>query len=234
MELYQPQNLLSDNYALAKHLRETGAGETVTEYFERIYDVEVSLLEENGLIPHVINSYIRMNEIAANLELLSELAPTDSKLAHALDKAALRFEMNVQRMASKPFFEAISGEERRTQKSMKNLYPYLRSTHNIFHEDMKKLSKDPILAEAFADGDENVRQFVLDTLVPRILKVDAMLAEDMVALSPERYHAANDTASGGPGTPKHLGPMDVNSVHAASVKGPKAKLAIRFPSTERE
>lgn len=236
MKLYQPHNLLSDNPEFSEHLSQSGHHECIIEYNDIIDDVQVAEPPFEDGVFSIINSYIKINELYANLNLLRDLMPADSKIADVLDKINGDYEMYVQDEITEPTLAASNGSALDAKESLKETYGTIVTMHQLFHNDIAYFAKSPLLQTVLPKLDEPTQGFVRDTLLPRILELDNVVAQDLSELSRFRLGAMNDT---GPNTqsvakPTDFRPMNVSSVHAASVSGPGARLAIRFSATERE
>ncbi|MBX9726759.1 MAG: hypothetical protein K2X09_05795 [Rickettsiales bacterium] len=236
MELYQPDNLILNAPKFIQYLKQSGRWDIVEEYKDAIDDVDEMPPKHEGALSNVMNAYIRMNEVTANLNLIRNLLPSTSELSNAIDRIADRFETFVQDSATEPFLHATNGDEIEAKASLSEVYPMLHHAYGNFHANMSLLSKDSILNDGLLQLDEPTRAFIQDKILPRIMELDVALSEDFDKLSPDKLRAANDQyeaepkATVGPKTSENARkPMDVRSVKAATVKSPAGGLVIQLP-----
>ena len=178
MELHEPENLLLGTPGFRQHLMHGRNSSIVEEYDDELHDVEIYTIPPKGTIFGVINSYIKINEVSANLRLLNEIIPSDNPLHDEIDSISFRYEMSVQAMACEIFMPAIEGTEQETRASLEKVYTFLNQAHRILHHEMNHLAKSTEFKAGLAALDQSTRPFVRDALMPRIRTLNTMVAED--------------------------------------------------------
>lgn len=203
------------------YLRNTGRSGLIDDYYDEINDADVPPPSGDDAPHDALICHLKCNEMIANLMLLDKLVPSPSKLSDALRVISYRFTTNVAQNIAGPLFDpdepAMAGENPYSPDVTK----YLLHAHGIFHDDIHRLSLDPILDVWLEDADGETRRFINEALLPRIHELDGLIGEDLAALNAVRTTHLTEhegvTRIGANRPPPNPSAMHANSVKAAAI-----------------
>lgn len=176
------RNLIKESAGFDLHLCTSDRALIASEYHDMLDEIEVDQPPDDEATHRVMNLYLMVHELVADLNLLQDLESTNDKVRIALSAMIHRYTVNVQGAASSAFFSATGEDKYKLNHEINREYRNMKLGHEVFHGDIVRLSESAILSKDGMWGDEKTSAFVSEKLLPRIHALDAQISENIAAL----------------------------------------------------